>query len=485
MDVGELGSVGAEGLPERHTLVDPERLPPSAAKPLRRTGGHVAQRRPAVARQRPVAVLGRRRVVARECLLAGNAGSHTGWEPRRRPTARRQACRDSSCRRAGRQRARAPPNAARRAVQRAPPIVRLVRIAVIADCHIDHGVHGLWAVDTWLDACGRVADLGCDAFVVAGDLFHTGRPSSEALISAVEGFRLAAESGAECVLVAGNHEWIGVTRQRHRRSPAGLLNELPSVAAPAEPEALRLECGLWLGAAPWPTPGGDHDVEWVDQVAALADDADTFAGPRLLVAHTAIGEARFKPGSERELRSLTRDWSVPVSALDLEPFDAVRAGHIHRRQFFSPYVGYVGSPERFTFIDEDQPRGFSLLEWDDDSQTFTDTLVETARQHFATVNIDTDMSEMAEGTMLRMVLRDGEAGHAIDRRAIEDAGLRLVSVVPPASPTVTDDGIRNEPDEEIVIDPAELLDEWAVRERITGEDLWRLLDKGEHVHGWA
>ena len=108
-----------------------------------------------------------------------------------------------------------------------------MRAVLVADCHIDHNIHGLWAVEPWMEACEWVAANGCDVFIVAGDLWHTGKPSSEAICCAVEGFKLAASSGAECVLVAGNHEWIGVTRQRTRRSPAGLLNEIGFIHAPA------------------------------------------------------------------------------------------------------------------------------------------------------------------------------------------------------------------------------------------------------------
>ena len=337
-----------------------------------------------------------------------------------------------------------------------------------------------------MDACQKIVDLECDAFIVAGDLFHTGRPTSEALIRAHEGFKMVAGTGADCVLVAGNHEWIGVNRQRTSRSPAGLLDKFGVVQAPADPTPLRLDCGLWLGAAPWPTPGGDAEREWVDQVADLADDADSFDGPRLVVAHASIGEARFSTGSERELRALTREWTVPVSALDLDPFDAVRVGHIHRRQYLTDYVAYVGSPERFTFTDEGHQRGFSLLEWDDSEEVFTDTLIETARVNLQTITTDTELDMIPEGTLLRVELRDGEGGHSIDRQAIEDAGLRLIDFKMPKDER--DRREKSEPSCDDLIedfDPAELLEEWAVQNRRIGDDMIRLLEKGEAVHGWS
>ena len=360
-----------------------------------------------------------------------------------------------------------------------------MKIVLVADCHIDHNIHGLWAVEPWMEACEWVAANGCDVFIVAGDLWHTGKPSSEAICCAVEGFRLAASSGAECVLVAGNHEWIGVTRQRTRRSPAGLLNEIGFVHAPPEPTALRLECGLWLGAAPWPTPGGDNVASWPDQVAELADDADKHDGPRLLVAHAPIAEAQVIPGSEIELRVLTRDWTVPAEDLDLGPFDAVRLGHIHRRQEITPRLSYVGSLDRFTFADEGQAKGFSVLEWDDADEGFTDTLIETDARQFASLAIGDDLDDVPEGTLVRVVLEPGQSASEVDRDTIESAGLQLV--------TVTAAG-RSEPDSarsaEVVanpaeLDPAELLDEWAGREDITGDDLYDLQDAAQDILGWS
>ena len=360
-----------------------------------------------------------------------------------------------------------------------------MKLVLVADCHIDHNQHGLWAVEPWMEACEWAASEGCDVFIVAGDLFHTGKPSSEAICCAIEGFKLAASGGAECVLVAGNHEWIGVTRQRTRRSPAGLLDETGFVHAPAEPTALQLECGLWLGAAPWPTPGGDNVTSWPDQVAELAEDADTHDGPRLLVAHAPIAEAQVHPGSEVELRVLTRDWTVPAAELDLGPFDAVRVGHIHRRQDVTERLAYVGSLDRFTFADEGQEKGFSVLEWDDDAEGFTDTLIETDARQFATLAIGDDLDDIPEGALVRVELEPGQSATEVDRDALDDAGLQLVKVIA---------GTRSDPESaraaEAVaslaeIDPAELLDEWAEREGIAGDDLYDLQDAGQDVLGWT
>ena len=359
-----------------------------------------------------------------------------------------------------------------------------MKIVVVADCHIDHNIHDLWAVEPWMAACEWAAAEGCDAFIVAGDLFHTGKPSSEAICCAVEGLKLAESGGAEVVLVAGNHEWRGVSRHRTRRSPAGLLDEV-GFAAPPEPTALRLECGLWLGAAPWPTPGGDSVDNWPDQVADLAADADGHDGPRLLVAHAPIAEAQIHPGSELELRALTRDWTVPAADLDLGPFDAVRVGHIHRRQDVTERLAYVGSLDRLTFADQYQPKGFSLLEWDDE-EGFTDTLIETDARDFATLSLDDDLDDVPEGALVRIVLEPGQSASEVDYDSLESAGLRLITTVT-ADDRLGPDSARTA---EAVLNPAdikpvEVLDEWAEREGITGDDLYDLQDAAQDVLGWS
>ena len=115
----------------------------------------------------------------------------------------------------------------------------------------------------------------------------------------------------------------------------------------------------------------------------------------------------------------------------------MRVGHIHRRQEITERLAYVGSLDRFTFTDEGQPKGFSLLEWDDDAKGFTDTLVETDARQFATLAVGDDLDDVPEGALVRVVLEPGQSASEVDRDALEGAGLHLVTVTAAA---------RSEPD---------------------------------------
>lgn len=106
-----------------------------------------------------------------------------------------------------------------------------MKVAVLADCHIDHGVHGEWADGAWDNATRTIADEGFDAAVVAGDLFHTGKPSTEAMLRCASGLRRMTEAGTQVLVIAGNHEWSGVKATEGHRPPVMLFEDIDGVTA--------------------------------------------------------------------------------------------------------------------------------------------------------------------------------------------------------------------------------------------------------------
>lgn len=83
--------------------------------------------------------------------------------------------------------------------------------------------------------------------------------------------------------------------------------------------------------------------------------------PTLLAAHVSVSTAR--PGSERSM-VIGRDPVLLSSAIAQPVFDYVALGHIHKQQvlFQKPPVVYAGSLERFDFGDEDQDKGFYVVD---------------------------------------------------------------------------------------------------------------------------
>ena len=100
-----------------------------------------------------------------------------------------------------------------------------MKVAVLADCHVDHGVHQRWASTAWKRATTDIANETFDVCVVAGDLFHTGKPVSEAVMVCVDGLKTMTAAGVQVLVVAGNHEWIRVrSRDAHRPPCSGRRN---------------------------------------------------------------------------------------------------------------------------------------------------------------------------------------------------------------------------------------------------------------------
>ncbi len=85
------------------------------------------------------------------------------------------------------------------------------------------------------------------------------------------------------------------------------------------------------------------------------------SSPALLAAHVAVSTA--KPGSERSM-VVGRDPVLLLGNVALPVFDYVALGHIHRHQVLlqNPPVVYAGSLERFDFGDEDEDKGFYLVD---------------------------------------------------------------------------------------------------------------------------
>jgi exonuclease SbcD len=116
------------------------------------------------------------------------------------------------------------------------------------------------------------------------------------------------------------------------------------------------------------------EEELVRILDELAEKADTFDMPRVLVGHFTVGGAIV--GSERGIM-LGRDVMVPKAIVADDRWDYVALGHIHKHQNLTagqegvPPVVYSGSIERIDFGEEGDPKGFCWVklargetEWD-------------------------------------------------------------------------------------------------------------------------
>ncbi|MBA7476674.1 3',5'-cyclic adenosine monophosphate phosphodiesterase CpdA [subsurface metagenome] len=139
-----------------------------------------------------------------------------------------------------------------------------------------------------------------------------------------------------------------------------------------------------------------------DVIATNAQKLDP-ALPSILAAHVWVAGARI--GSER-LMTIGQEHVLLLSNIAHPAFDYIALGHIHKHQVLSPNppVVYAGSLERLDFGEEDDDKGFYLVEIETDRatgerQVFFDFHPVTGRR-FLTISIaiepgDTDPTSTA------------------------------------------------------------------------------------------
>ncbi|MDP2729383.1 MAG: exonuclease subunit SbcD [Dehalococcoidales bacterium] len=92
--------------------------------------------------------------------------------------------------------------------------------------------------------------------------------------------------------------------------------------------------------------------------------------PSILAAHVLVGDAKVGRGSER-LMAIGQEPALLLSNVARPAFDYIALGHIHKHQVLleKPPVVYAGSLERVDFGEEDDEKGFYLVEIKQDNQT--------------------------------------------------------------------------------------------------------------------
>ncbi|MCJ7514662.1 MAG: exonuclease SbcCD subunit D [Dehalococcoidia bacterium] len=148
--------------------------------------------------------------------------------------------------------------------------------------------------------------------------------------------------------------------------------------------------------------------------------------PTLLAAHIAVSTAR--PGSERSM-VVGRDPVLLLGNVALPAFDYVALGHIHRHQVLlqSPPVVYAGSLERFDFGDEDEDKGFCVVDVEvtGKGKHVTYEFHKVNARRFVTVAVDIAIEDAdPTSTVLRAINQQHDA--------IENAVVRVRICLPAA-----------------------------------------------------
>ncbi len=137
--------------------------------------------------------------------------------------------------------------------------------------------------------------------------------------------------------------------------------------------------------------------------------------PAILAAHAWVTGARV--GSEK-IMTIGQEPTLLLSNVAKPAFDYVALGHIHRHQVLSenPPVVYAGSLESLDFNDEDDKKGFYLVDIESDGETgqrkVTFDFHPIAGRRFVTVSVNIEAEDLdPTATVLKAIAGQAESLH--------------------------------------------------------------------------
>jgi len=211
--------------------------------------------------------------------------------------------------------------------------------------------------------------LAVDAVVHGGDVFFRSRVPGRVVDRAYALFHAACEDGPPLFIVPGNHERSRLPRSLFLHHPRLHVFDRPrTFVVRAHGQRVALSGFPFVRAARAEVPTLARDL------LAAAPAADR----HLLCLHqavegAAVGGSRVGDMPSRDFvfrdrpdTLATRD--LPRLAAGARRYDALLAGHIHRRQVLWPRVGagrlpvcFPGSVERTSPAERDEPKGYFVV----------------------------------------------------------------------------------------------------------------------------
>jgi DNA repair protein SbcD/Mre11 len=251
-----------------------------------------------------------------------------------------------------------------------------MRIAHLADLHLGYRAYhrsdsrgfNLREADVagaFRQAAERVVGMAPDLVVIAGDVFHSVRPSNSAI---AEAFRVLSSLRARLpeapvVMIAGNHD---SPRSTETANILTLFREIPGIRVVAEgAERVRLE---ELDCSVLCLPHTALARQRGAAAEPIAFEPDPRSSRNLLTLHGMITGR----SAEEKIRFASAYGGITVAdtAIAAERWDYVALGHYHIATELAPNMWYAGGLERTSsnvWMEASAPKGF--LEFDVESGT--------------------------------------------------------------------------------------------------------------------
>ena len=299
----------------------------------------------------------------------------------------------------------------------------------------------------FLCALDQVVDYAqrndADLVLIAGDAYKSRDPSQTHQREFARRVVTLVNRGIPVFLLTGNHD---IAHSPTRATALAIFPTLDvsgvTVAERFGTHLVETRSGpLQVVALPWIRRGQllareEHQGAPIDEVtryveedltARILTEADALDPnvPAILAGHVTVNGA--VSSSERSMM-LGRDYALQPSTLALPAFDYVALGHIHKHQCLiaSPPVVYPGSLQRVDFSEEDDRKGFCVVDIDPVAPRGQRTRwehVPTDARRFLTIEV-TVPPEAEDPTALVL--------ERIAQRDFEGAAVRVHVTVPAA-----------------------------------------------------
>ena len=289
-----------------------------------------------------------------------------------------------------------------------------------------------------------------DLLLIAGDIYKNRTPNPTHQREFARRIRRVVQAGIPVFILTGNHDVPAASGRAHSVEIFDAL-EIAGVTIASRMRIHRIETrggAVQIIAVPWlnrqalltkddiqglPMSALDaemlHRVEdWLDRAVMELDPGI----PTVLAFHGTLAGATY--GSERAVM-LGHELVLPRSVVARPGVDYVALGHIHKHQAIGddPPAVYPGSLERVDFGEEDETKGFVVVDLGKDATTWR--FVEVVARPFVT--IEADVREAPEpmerirraiaghrltGAVVRVLVRCLPQQRAqLDERAIREA----------------------------------------------------------------
>ncbi len=337
--------------------------------------------------------------------------------------------------------------------------VRKLKILHFADLHL--GVETYGRVDPatglssrlvdFLSALDRVVDYAIenrvDLVLFCGDAYKTREPTQTQQREFARRINRLSTSGIPIFLLVGNHDLpnaIGRATAMEIFDTLAVKNvyvsNRPGICSiPTGGGVVQIVSLPWLRRSTLLTREEAKNLS-IDQIKERLQQAltDVIAAsvarldpalPAILAAHVWVAGARV--GSEK-MMIMGQEHGLLLSNVAQPAFDYVALGHLHRHQVLgeNPPVVYAGSLERLDFGDEEDEKGFYVVEIDPD-KTAGERCVSfdfhpLSGRRFVTIDVALDEQEAdPTATVLRAIAEQEESA----REAIVRLNISLPATI--------------------------------------------------------